>query len=96
MPVCCCRRSVPHLPEGLGELSGVSLSCPRAQLTATEVRCAKGVLKAQSSVLGQQAIQISFHYQFDSGRIDTELLGIRVHDGTLASDGAAVRVTLAD
>lgn len=72
------------LPEGLGNLSGVSLSCPRAQLTATEVRCAKGVLKAQSSVLGQQAIRISFRYQLDSGRIDTELLGIRVHDGTLA------------
>jgi hypothetical protein len=72
------------LPGGLGELSGVSLSCPRAQLTATEVHCAKGVLKAQSSVLGQQHIQIAFHYQLDSGRIDTELLGIRVYDGTLA------------
>jgi len=71
------------LPGGLGELSGVSLSCPRAQLTATEVGCSRGVLKAQSSVLGQQHIQIAFHYQSDSGAIDTEWLGIRVHEGTL-------------
>ncbi|MCG6901035.1 MAG: hypothetical protein LJE75_13685 [Gammaproteobacteria bacterium] len=71
-------------PEAIGELSGVSLSCPRAQLTATEVHCAKGVLKAKSSVLGQQHIQIAFKYQLETGRIDTELRGVRVHDGTLA------------
>ena len=72
------------LPEGLGELSAVTLSCARAQLTATAVSCARGTLKAQSSVLGRQNIQTSFRYQFDSGRIDTELLGLRAYDGTLA------------
>ena len=71
------------LPEGLGELTGISLSCPRARLTTTEVRCTQGVLKAQSSVLGQQQIQIAFLYQLDSGDIDTSWSGIRLHGGTL-------------
>ena len=72
------------LPEGFGELSGVTLSCARAQLTATEVSCTQGTLKAQSTVLGVQNIQTAFSYQLDTGRIDAELLGIRIHDGTLA------------
>ena len=72
------------LPEGLGELSAVTLSCARAQLTATQASCAQGTLKAQSSVLGRQNIQTSFRYRFDTGRIDTELQGLHVYDGTLA------------
>ena len=72
------------LPEGLGELSGVTLSCTRARYTATEVNCAKGTLKAQSSVLGQQTIQTAFRYQFDTGQIDIELSGVRAFDGRLA------------
>jgi hypothetical protein len=72
------------MPEALGELSGVTLTCARARYTATEVNCTKGTLKAQSSVLGQQTIQIAFRYQFDTGQIDTGLLGVRVFDGTLA------------
>ena len=73
-----------ELPEGLGELSGVELSCARAQLTATAASCARGVLKAHSSVLGRQSIQTSFRYHFESGRIDASLAEVRVHDGTLA------------
>jgi len=72
------------LPEGLGELSAVTLLCARAQLTATEVSCAQGTLMAQSSVLGAQNIRTTFRYQFDTGRIDTELLGVRMYDGTLS------------
>jgi hypothetical protein len=72
------------LPGGLGELSAVTLSCARAQLTATEVSCTQGTLKAQSTALGAQNIQTVFSYQLDSGRIDAELLGVRIHDGTLA------------
>ncbi|RLA04706.1 MAG: hypothetical protein DRQ45_00245, partial [Gammaproteobacteria bacterium] len=72
------------LPEALGEVSAVTLSCVRARYTATEVNCAKGTLKAQSSELGQQTIQTAFRYQFDTGQIDIELLGVRVFDGTLA------------
>jgi hypothetical protein len=72
------------LPEGLGELSAVTVSCARAQLTATEVSCASGTLKAHSSVLGRQNIRTSFRYRFDTGRIDTELQGLRAYDGTLA------------
>ena len=73
-----------ELPEGLGELSGVELSCARARLTATAASCAQGLLKAHSSVLGRQTIQTSFRYHFESGRIDASLSGVRVHDGTLA------------
>ena len=72
-----------ELPEGLGELSGVTLSCPRARLTATAASCAQGLLKAHSSVLGPQAIKTRFSYQFDSGRIEAGLSGVRVLDGTL-------------
>ncbi|HAJ92849.1 MAG TPA: hypothetical protein DCO71_09610, partial [Gammaproteobacteria bacterium] len=72
------------LPEGLGELTDITLSCARAQLTATELSCAQGVLKAQSTVLERQDIQISFSYQLDSGRIDARLLGLRIHEGALA------------
>ncbi|MDX2456544.1 MAG: hypothetical protein QNL87_03465, partial [Gammaproteobacteria bacterium] len=72
------------LPEGLGELSEVTLSCAHAQLTATEIKCAQGAIKAQSTVLGVQNIQTSFRYQLDTGRIDTELQGVHIHDGTLA------------
>ena len=72
------------LPEGLGELTDVTLSCARAQLTAIELSCAQGTLKAQSTVLGGQNIQTAFSYQFDTGRIDAELLGVRLHEGTLA------------
>jgi hypothetical protein len=79
------------LPEGLGELSRVTLSCARARYNAAEVNCAKGTLKAQSSVLGQQTIQTAFRYQFDTGHIDTELSGIRMFDGTLA-----IRADLSD
>ena len=73
-----------ELPEGLGELSGVTLSCARAQLTATAASCAQGTLKAHSSVLGRQNIQTSFRYQFETGRIEAGLSGVSVHDGTLA------------
>jgi hypothetical protein len=72
------------LPEGLGELTDVTLSCARAQLTATEVSCTQGTLKAQSTMLGRQNIQTSFRYQLDTGRIDAGLLGVRIHEGTLA------------
>ena len=72
------------LPSGLGELSGVSLSCARAQLTATVLDCAQGAIRAQSTVLGVQHIRTAFRYQLDTGRIDAELTGIRVHDGKLA------------
>jgi len=72
------------LPEGFGELTDVTLSCAHAQLTATEVSCAQGTLKAQSTVLGRQNIQAAFTYQLDTGRVDTELLGVRIHEGTLA------------
>jgi len=72
------------LPEGLGELTNVTLSCARAQLTATELSCEQGILKAQSTVLGRQNIQTSFRYQLDTGRIDAGLLGVRIHEGTLA------------
>ncbi|MGB5180414.1 MAG: hypothetical protein WBP44_17005 [Gammaproteobacteria bacterium] len=71
------------LPAGLGELSGVELSCPRAQLTATLANCEQGTLKAHSSVLGRQNIQTRFRYRFDSNRIEVGLSGVRVHDGTL-------------
>ena len=79
------------LPEGLGELSGVTLSCTRAQYTAAAVNCTQGRLKAQSSVLGRQDIQTSFRYQFDTGRIDIELQGLQVFDGRLA-----ITATLSD
>ena len=79
------------LPEALGELSAITLSCVRARYTVTEVNCAKGKLKAQSSELGQQTIQTAFRYQFDTGQIDIELLGVRVFDGTLA-----IKATLSD
>jgi hypothetical protein len=79
------------LPEALGELSGVTLSCTRARYTVTEVNCAKGTLKAQSSVLGQQTIQTAFRYQFDSGQIDIKLSEVQVFDGTLA-----INVVLSD
>ena len=73
-----------ELPGDLGELSGVTLSCARARLTATAASCAQGLLKAHSSVLGPQNIQIRFSYQFDTGRIEAELSEVRVLDGTLA------------
>jgi len=72
------------LPDGVGELSGVTLSCARAQVTATAVSCNQGILKAQSTVLGGQNIQTAFSYQFDTGHLNAELLGIRLHEGTLA------------
>ena len=72
------------LPEGLGELSGVALTCAHARYTTTEVNCTKGTLKAQSSVLGQQQTQVAFRYQFDTAQIDAELLGVHAFDGTLA------------
>jgi hypothetical protein len=73
-----------ELPEVLGELSGLTLSCARARLTATSASCTQGRLKAHSSVLGAQDIQTRFDYRFDSGRIEVGLSGIRVLDGTLA------------
>ncbi|MEN8204408.1 MAG: hypothetical protein ABFS24_00225 [Pseudomonadota bacterium] len=79
------------LPEGLGELSGVTLSCARARYTAADVHCAKGRLKAQSSVLGRQDIRAAFRYQLDTGHIEAELLGVRVFDGRLA-----IKATLSD
>ena len=72
------------LPEGLGELSGVTLTCARAQLTATAVNCSQGILKAQSTLLGGQNIQTAFSYQLDTGHVNAELLGISIHEGTLA------------
>jgi hypothetical protein len=72
------------LPEGLGELSAVTLSCARAQLTAAAVRCAQGTLTGQSTVLGRQKIQTTFSYQFDTGTVDARLQGVQLHDGTLA------------
>ena len=72
------------LPDGLGELSGVTLTCARAQLTATAVNCSQGILKAQSTLLGGQTIQTAFSYQLDTGRVNAELLGISIHEGTLA------------
>ena len=72
------------LPDGFGELSALSLSCDRAQITTAAVSCAEGTLKTQSTLLGQQHIPLTFLYQLDSGRIDTSLRGIQAYDGTLA------------
>ncbi len=73
-----------ELPEGLGELSGVTLSCARALLTVSAASCDHGTLRAHSSKLGRQDIHIRFRYQFDTGRIEAGLSGAKVFDGTLA------------
>jgi len=71
------------LPEGLGTLANVTLSCERARLTATLASCEQGTLAARSSLYGAQTIQTAFRYRLDSGDLDAGLAGIAVQGGEL-------------
>ena len=71
------------LPAGLGQVSNVELTCPRARLMKTEVDCAQGRFKAQSSELGQQSLGIAFRYQLESGHLEADLQGLKLHEGVV-------------
>lgn len=71
------------LPAGLGQVSNVELTCPRARLMKTEVDCAQGRFKAQSSELGRQSLGIAFRYQLESGHLEVDLQGLKLHEGVV-------------
>ena len=71
------------LPASLGQVSNVELTCPRARLMKTEVDCAQGRFKAQSSELGLQSLGIAFRYQLESGHLEADLQGLKLHEGVV-------------
>ncbi len=71
------------LPAGLGQVSNVELGCARARLTKTVVSCAQGTFKAQSSELGRQNLGIAFRYQLESGHLEADLQGLKLHEGVV-------------
>ncbi|HUT39820.1 MAG TPA: hypothetical protein VM011_00630 [Gammaproteobacteria bacterium] len=72
------------LPEPLGRITGLKLTCPALQFDSETLRCPAGTLEAQSSQLGRQRIATSFHYRFSDGRLDARLQDIRYLGGRLA------------
>lgn len=78
------------LPGGLGKMSDLALSCPRARLTRTMVDCPQGTFEALSSELGRQRLGIVFRYGLESGRLEADLQGLKLHDGQV---GATIRLS---
>jgi hypothetical protein len=72
------------LPDAMGSLTDLSLSCAGAVVTTVQLECADGRLKAQSVEFGPQHIKTAFSYRLTDGRIDTRLQGIHVLGGELA------------
>jgi hypothetical protein len=78
------------LPAELGRVSDLELTCARARLTKTAASCPQGLLRAQSSELGWQRLEIAFRYEFESGHIEADLQGLKVHEGVI---DASVRLS---
>ena len=78
------------LPEPMGRITGLKLTCPALQFDSEILRCPAGTLEARSSQLGRQRIATSFQYRFSDGRLDARLQDIRYLGGQL---GLAARYT---
>ncbi len=72
------------LPEPLGRITGLKLTCPALQLDSEMLRCAAGTLEAQSSQLDRQTNHKQLQYRFSDGRLEVRLQGIRYLGGQLA------------
>ncbi|MEZ5541672.1 MAG: hypothetical protein R3F42_06475 [Pseudomonadota bacterium] len=77
-----------ELPQPLGTLRAVTLSCPDLRFDTGGIRCAAGTLVGDSSQLGHQQLATSFRYQQDTGRLELELRGIRYLEGRLSLTAA--------
>ena len=73
------------LPAGLGRVSEVTLTCPRARLTKTVVSCAQGTFRVQSSELGRQSLGVAFRSQLGTGHLAADLQGLKIHDGVVVA-----------
>ena len=73
------------LPEPMGRITGLKLTCPALQFDSEILRCPAGTLEAQSSQLGRQRIATSFQYRFSDGRLDARLQDIRYLGGQLGA-----------
>ena len=75
------------LPEPLGTLSAVAISCPRAEFRLDRIRCDRADIRASSDSLGHQAIRAGLDYTVATGRLAFRLDGVRYAAGGLTASG---------
>lgn len=73
-----------ELPEPLGGVTGLKLTCAAAQIGTDTIRCPVGRLEAHSTLLGHQQIETTFEYRTSDGQVDARLRGIGYLGGRLA------------
>jgi hypothetical protein len=69
------------LPEPLGTLNAVSVSCPKARIETERVRCEHARIRARSDRFGPQVITAGFDYSVATGRLAFRLGGVRFAGG---------------
>jgi hypothetical protein len=81
--------AVAVLPDPLGTLTAVSITCPEAEVIGDgdRVRCDRAHIRADSESLGRQAIVAGFDYTVASGRLAFRLDDARYAGGRLAASG---------
>lgn len=75
------------LPEPLGTLNAVSVSCPKARIETGSVHCQHAEIRARSDRFGPQAITAGFDYSVATGRLAFRLDGVRFAGGGLSASG---------
>ncbi len=75
------------LPEPLGTLRAVSLSCTQAEIRAEGIRCDQAHIRADSFNYGRQTLVGGFDYTPASGRLTFRLDGARYAGGVVAASG---------
>lgn len=87
-----------ELPEPLGAVTGLRLSCPALTIDPGLYECQDGTLEGMSGLLGRQRIATTFRYRPGDGRIEARLRNIRYLGGQLtlavrqAADGWSLDV----
>ena len=75
------------LPEPLGTLNSVSISCPKARIETGSIRCDQADIRASSDRFGRQSIRAGFDYTVATGRLAFRLEGARYAGGGLTASG---------
>lgn len=73
-----------ELPEPLGTVTALQLTCPVLRIEPALIECPAGTLDGHSSLLGKQRLAISFHYRPAAEQLEVQLRGVRYLGGGLA------------
>lgn len=75
------------LPAPIGQLKTVTIHCSDLQMTATQLQCRRGTLKAKHAQLGAAPAELGWTYQVDTGTLDWSLKSLPLLGGQLTLAG---------